>query len=126
MKKTLIAVAALFLLITTVVILGNVITIGEKMTKVFGTPYLEYAFYLLLLVVLLWLVAYPMYRIHSAPEFPILDVDANGGAVPLPADGVAETAVPKDYQKRLYALPTASATTATICLNAIALCINRS
>ena len=103
MKKTLIAVAALFLLITTVVILGNVITIGEKMTKVFGTPYLEYAFYLLLLVVLLWLVAYPMYRIHGAPEFPILDVDANGGAVPLPADGVAETAVPKDYQKRLYA-----------------------
>ena len=103
MKKTLIAVAALFLLITTVVILGNVITIGEKMTKVFGTPYLEYAFYLLLLVVLLWLVAYPMYRIHSAPEFPILDVDANGGAVPLPADGIAETAVPKDYQKRLYA-----------------------
>ena len=103
MKKTLIAVAALFLLITTVVILGNVITIGEKMTKVFGTPYLEYAFYLLLLVVLLWLVAYPMYRIHSAPEFPILDVDANGGAVPLPADGAAETAVPKDYQKRLYA-----------------------
>ena len=76
MKKTLIAVATLFLVITAIVILGNVITIGEKMTKVFGTPYLEYAFYLLLFVVLMWLVAYPMYRIHTAPEFPILDVDA--------------------------------------------------
>ena len=76
MKKTLIAVATLFLVITAIVILGNVITIGEKMTKVFGTPYLEYAFYLLLFVVLMWLVAYPMYRIHTAPEFPILDVNA--------------------------------------------------
>lgn len=92
MKKTLIAFAALFLTITAVVILGNVITIGEKMTKVFGTPYLEYGFYLLLFVVLMWLVAYPMYRIHHAPEFPVLRIEEQG-------EGDTDQA----YQKRLYA-----------------------
>ena len=92
MKKTLIAVATLFLVITAIVILGNVITIGEKMTKVFGTPYLEYAFYLFLFVVLMWLVAYPMYRIHTAPEFPILDVDANGGELPVSSSEDASSA----------------------------------
>lgn len=92
MKKTLIAVATLFLVITAIVILGNVITIGEKMTKVFGTPYLEYAFYLFLFVVLMWLVAYPMYRIHTAPEFPILDVDANE----------TEDEDPEVFPKQLY------------------------
>lgn len=91
MKKTLIACAALFLTITVVVILGNVITIGEKMTKVFGTPYLEYAFYLLLFVVLIWLVVYPMYRIHHAPEFPVLDIEEQGDATDAA------------YQKRLFA-----------------------
>ena len=91
MKKTLIACAALFLTITVVVILGNVITIGEKMTKVFGTPYLEYAFYLLLFVVLIWLVVYPMYRIHHAPEFPVLDIEEQGDDTDAA------------YQKRLFA-----------------------
>lgn len=100
MKKTLIAVAALFLLVAVVVILGNVITIGEKMTKVFGTPYLEYGFYLLLFVVLLWLVAYPMYRIHSAPEFPVLSVEANGGDATGQTDD-GKPLVAKDDWKRL-------------------------
>lgn len=91
MKKTLIACAALFLTVTVLVILGNVITIGEKMTKVFGTPYLEYSFYLLLCVVLIWLVVYPMYRIHHAPEFPVLDIEEQG-----------ESDTDAAYQKRLY------------------------
>jgi hypothetical protein len=90
----------LFLLVAVVVILGNVITIGEKMTKVFGTPYLEYGFYLLLFVVLLWLVAYPMYRIHSAPEFPVLSVEANGGDATGQTDD-GKPLVAKDDWKRL-------------------------
>ena len=48
MKKTLILVVILFVLITVIVILGNIITVGEKMTAVVGAPYLEYAFYLIL------------------------------------------------------------------------------
>ncbi len=82
MKKILILTAALFVLITVIVILGNIITIGEKMTTVTGIPYFEYAFYLLLAVVFAYLVylaiLQPMMRIHSAPEFPVLAVDEKG------------------------------------------------
>jgi hypothetical protein len=49
MKKVLILTLVLFITVSVVVILGNVITIGEKFTTVFGTSYVEYAFYLLLI-----------------------------------------------------------------------------
>ena len=81
MKKVLYLTVTLFVLITVIVILGNVITIGEKMTTVIGVPYLEYAFYLLLLVLFTYLVyvaiLQPMMKIHNAPEFPVLAVQDN-------------------------------------------------
>ena len=79
MRKVLILTLILFVTITVVVILGNVITIGEKFTTVFGVPYFEYAFYLLLAGLFAYLVYYailePMRRIHNAPEFPVLAVE---------------------------------------------------
>ena len=79
MKKVLILTITLFITIFVVVILGNVITIGEKFTTVFGVPYFEYAFYLLLAGLFAYLVYYailePMRRIHNAPEFPVLAVE---------------------------------------------------
>lgn len=79
MKKVLILTITLFVTIFVVVILGNVITIGEKFTTVFGVPYFEYAFYLLLAGLFAYLVYYailePMRRIHNAPEFPVLAVE---------------------------------------------------
>ncbi|MBP3714646.1 MAG: hypothetical protein IJ665_03365 [Phocaeicola sp.] len=75
MKKTLILVTALFVIITVIVILGNVITIGEKITSVLGVPYLEYFFYIALFVLLMYLVLYPMYRIYTTPEFPVLAIE---------------------------------------------------
>lgn len=75
MKKTLILIVALFVCVFVVVLLGNIITIGEKFTTVFGTPYIEYAFYVLIFGVFGYLVFYPMYRIHTSPEFPILAVE---------------------------------------------------
>ena len=79
MKKVLILTLTLFVTIFVVVILGNVITIGEKFTTVFGVPYFEYAFYLLLAGLFAYLVYYailePMRRIHNAPEFPVLAVE---------------------------------------------------
>ena len=94
MKKTLILVVALFALITVLVILGNIITIGEKITAVVGVPYLEYAFYLLLFGVFAYLVyvamVQPMMRIHHAPEFPVLSVEEK-------EKGVSD----EEYRKRL-------------------------
>ena len=79
MKKVLILTLVLFITVSVVVILGNVITIGEKFTTVFGTPYVEYAFYLFLVGLFAFLVYYailePMRRIHNAPEFPVLSVE---------------------------------------------------
>lgn len=79
MKKVLILTLVLFITISIVVVLGNVITIGEKFTTVFGTPYVEYIFYILLIGLFAYLVYYavlePMMRIHNAPEFPVLSVE---------------------------------------------------
>ena len=94
MKKALILTLVLFVTISVVVILGNVITIGEKFTTVFGTPYVEYAFYLLLVGLFTYLVYYailePMRRIHNAPEFPMLSVEEK-------AKGISDEV----YRKRL-------------------------
>jgi len=94
MKKVLILTIALFVTIAVVVILGNVITIGEKFTTVFGTPYVEYVFYLLLVGLFAYLVYYaivePMMRIHNAPEFPVLAIEEK-------EEGASDDA----YRKRL-------------------------
>ena len=91
MKKTLILITILFIVITVIVILGNVITIGEKITAVIGVPYLEYFFYIVLFALLLYLVLYPMYRIYTTPEFPVLAIEEQGENV---SDDV--------YKKRLF------------------------
>ncbi len=79
MKKVIILILVLFVTVFVMVILGNVITIGEKFTTTFGTPYVEYVFYLLLIGLFAYLVYYailePMRRIHNAPEFPVLTVE---------------------------------------------------
>ena len=94
MKKAFILTLVLFITVSVVVILGNVITIGEKITTVFKTPYIEYAFYLLLLGLFAYLVYYailePMLRIHNAPEFPVLAIEEK-------EEGTSDEA----YRKRL-------------------------
>lgn len=96
MKKTLILVVILFVLITVIVILGNIITVGEKMTAVVGAPYLEYAFYLILVGLFTYLVyvaiLQPTRRIHNAPEFPVLSVEDK-------ENGLTD----EEYKKRLLA-----------------------
>ena len=92
MKKTLILISLLFVIITIIVILGNVIIIGEKMTALIGVPYLEYIFYIALFALLLYLVLYPMYRIYTTPEFPVLAIEEQG-----------ENTSDDEYKKRLFA-----------------------
>ena len=91
MKKTLILISLLFVVITIIVILGNVIIIGEKITAVIGVPYLEYFFYIALFALLLYLVLYPMYRIYTTPEFPVLTIEEQEA-------GTSDEA----YKKRLF------------------------
>ena len=102
MKKALILISVLFVVVTAIVVLGNVIVIGEKLTALVGVPYLGYAFYALLFALFMYLVLYPMYLIFSTPEFPTLTIEEQ-------AQGVTDEA----YRKRLTHF--ASATTATTC-----------
>ncbi len=86
MKRVIILTIVLFVTISVVVIIGNVITIGEKFTTVFGTSYVEYVFYILLIGLFIYLVYYaifePMMRIHNAPEFPVLAIEGKEEDVP--------------------------------------------
>lgn len=79
MKKTLYLIVGLFTLVAVIVILGNIITIGEKMTAVIGVTYLEYAFYLILFGAFIYLsyivIIQPLMIICNAPEFPILSIE---------------------------------------------------
>ncbi len=85
MKKILVLTITLFSLFTLLVIVGNIIVIGEKITSIAGSPYLEYAFYVVLTALFAWLVYVailePMLRIHRAPEFPVLAVEENDGTL---------------------------------------------
>lgn len=79
MKKFIVTVVALLVLIVAILVLGNVITIGDKMTQVFGVPYFEYAFYILLFGLLAYLIITPIHQIYSTPEFPVMKVDEEMG-----------------------------------------------
>ena len=67
MKRNLILIAGVFLAVLAILLLGNIITVGEKLGEVFHTVYVEYAFYLLMLVLAVIFVLGPLVRLHSAP-----------------------------------------------------------
>jgi len=76
MKRNLIIIVCIFLGTLLILLTGNVITIGEKLTQITQTVYFEYAFYLLILVLLIVYVLIPIWKLHHAPEFPVLNIEA--------------------------------------------------
>ena len=87
MKRNLIIIVAIFLGIIALMLTGNIITIGEKIAHVTRVWYLEYVFYGVILVLLLWLVVWPIIRVHRAPVFPVLAVDQQADETRLKAFG---------------------------------------
>lgn len=87
MKRNLIIIVAIFLGIIALMLTGNIITIGEKIAHVTHVWYLEYVFYGVILLLLLWLVVWPIIRVHRAPVFPILAVDQQADEKRLKAFG---------------------------------------
>ena len=73
MKKTLISLAVALALVLVILLAGNVITIGDKLTA--ASPVLAWVFYLLLAAAFVWLVVIPTCRILLAKPFPKLSVD---------------------------------------------------
>ena len=79
MKRNLFIIVSVFLGVFAVMLTGDIITIGEKLTKITHQPYAEYAFYLLILLIFAYVVILPIYKIHHAPTFPklMINVDTN-------------------------------------------------
>lgn len=75
MKRNLILIIGITLAILIMMLLGNVITIAEKLGEVCHTVYVEYAFYVLILLLTAIFVIRPIMKVHMAPEFPVLAVD---------------------------------------------------
>ena len=75
MKRNLILIAGITIAVLVMMLLGNVITIGEKLGEVCNTVYVEYAFYALILILVAVFVIRPIMRVHNAPEFPVMAVD---------------------------------------------------
>lgn len=75
MKRNLIIIVAIFLIIIALMITGDIITIGEKLTQVTGWKYAEHSFYLLLASLLFIFIILPIIRVHKAPQLPTLSID---------------------------------------------------
>lgn len=72
MKRNLLLIIGVFIGVLVILLMGNVITVGEKLGEVCRTVYAEYAFYVLILVLAFIFVLIPIIKVHTAPEFPAM------------------------------------------------------
>lgn len=77
MKRNLIIIAGIFIGTIVLMLLGNIIIIGEKLAQLTRVWWVEWLFYGVLAVAGFWLVVLPMLRLHCAPEFPTLTLSAD-------------------------------------------------
>ena len=87
MKRNLLIITLLFLGSFVILLLGNIIIIGEKIASLSHVAWAEYAFYTLLLVVFYVVVIRPVVRVHRAPQIPALSVDGEWNTAQLVAFG---------------------------------------
>jgi len=74
MKRNLLIITLLFLGSFVILLLGNIIIIGEKIASLSQVAWAEYAFYTLILVVFYAVVIRPVVRVHRAPQIPALSI----------------------------------------------------
>ncbi|MCD7898384.1 MAG: YcjF family protein [Bacteroides sp.] len=72
MKRNVVLLIIAIVAIVVVILMGNIILIGDKLMNLH--VYVGYAFYLVLLGLLFWLVVLPLLRIMNAPSTPALHV----------------------------------------------------
>ena len=87
MKRNLLIITLLFLGSFVILLLGNIIIIGEKIASLSQVAWAEYAFYTLILVVFYAVVIRPVVRVHRAPQFPALSIDGEWNTAQLVAFG---------------------------------------
>lgn len=87
MKRNLLIITLLFLGSFVILLLGNIIIIGEKIASLSQVAWAEYAFYALILVVFYVVVIRPVVRVHRAPQLPALSIDGEWNIAQLVAFG---------------------------------------
>lgn len=87
MKRNLLIITLLFLGSFVILLLGNIIIIGEKIASLSQVAWAEYAFYTLILVVFYAVVIRPVVRVHRAPQIPALSIDGEWNIAQLVAFG---------------------------------------
>ena len=106
MKRNLLIITLLFLGSFVILLLGNIIIIGEKIASLSQVAWAEYAFYTLILVVFYAVVIHPVVRVHRAPQFPALSIDGEWNTAQLVAFGllyifVLYSCYHPNYEKRV-------------------------
>lgn len=87
MKRNLLIITLLFLGSFVILLLGNIIIIGEKIASLSHITWAEYAFYALILIVFYAVVIRPVIRVHRAPQIPALSIDGEWDTAQLIAFG---------------------------------------
>ena len=77
MKRNFVLILGVIITVVTLMLMGNIIFIGEKLVEICHTPIVEYIFYVLILLLALIFIIRPVIRVRNAPEFPVLSVDAD-------------------------------------------------
>ena len=72
MKRNLLLIVGVFIGVLVILLMGNVITVAEKIGEICHTIYAEYAFYALIFILVLIFVIVPIIKVHTAPEFPAM------------------------------------------------------
>ena len=72
MKRNLLLIIGVFIGVLVILLMGNVITVAEKLGEICHTVYAEYAFYALIFILVLIFVIVPIIKVHMAPEFPVM------------------------------------------------------
>lgn len=75
MKRNLIILILIIIGFTSLILMGNIISIGDKLYELTQIRAVELGFYGVILIAFLWILLWPIIKIHATPEFPKLSVD---------------------------------------------------
>ena len=74
-KRNLIIIIGIFLFILAMMVTGNIIVIGEKISIVTHLWWMEYVFYGVIFILMAYFIIGPIIRIHRTAPFPALNVE---------------------------------------------------
>lgn len=74
MKRNLFIITGIFLVLLALMVMGNIIIVGEKIGSVTHLWWTEYIFYGIISVLALYFILLPFIHIHRTPQFPIMSL----------------------------------------------------